>query len=191
MRTMILSVVAGCLMVSAYAQQEQEENSVLVNQHGSAYAVSAPEGWLVNKDVANEMGLAAAFHLEGTVWENTGAFIFVNTTSLAGSGDNIYDLMSYDIDMYKISSPGIHIKDGGRVTVNRGKGTAITIQMINTKANSYEAVAYIDQGDVVPFFVFSAASQAEFDKYMPAFQTLIGSYKHYGPVTTVVNTPRD
>ncbi len=137
------------------------------------------------------MGLGAAFHLTGTDWEHTDAFIFVNTTSLEGSGDNIYDLMTYDIDMYKISSPGIVIKDGGRVSVNRGKGSAIMLYMTNAKSNTYEAVAYIDQGDVVPFFVFSASSQAEFDKYLPTFQELVGSYKYYGPVTTVVNTPRN
>ncbi len=190
MRTMILSVMASFLLFSAQAQ-EQDDRNVLVNQQGNAYAVSAPDGWLANNDVAQEMGLGAAFHLEGTVWETTEAFIFVNTTSLVGSGDNIYDLMSYDIDMYKISSPGIHIKDGGSVAVNRGKGSAIVMTMINKTANTYEAVAYIDEGDVVPFFVFSAASQADFDKYLPAFQGLVGSYKSYGPVTTVVNTPRN
>ncbi len=189
MRTMILSVMASCMLFAN--AQAQEERSILVNQQGSAYAVTAPDGWLANKDVAGEMGLGAAFHLEGTVWETTGAFIFVNTTSLVGSGDNIYDLMSYDIDMYKISSPGIQINDGGGITVNRGKGNATVMHMINAKANTYEAVAYIDEGDVVPFFVFSASSQAEFDKYMPAFKGLVESYKYYGPVTTVVNTPRN
>lgn len=186
---MILTVMASCIMVAAQAQ-EQDDKGVLINQQGSAYAITAPDGWLSNKDVAQELGLGAAFHLNGTVWENTSAFIFVNTTSLEGTGDNIYDLMTYDIDMYKISSPGIHIKDSGRITVNRGKGSAIVLQMVNTRENTYEAVAYIDQGSVVPFFVFSAASQADFDKYMPAFQKLVESYKYYGPVTTVVNTPR-
>lgn len=189
MRTMILSVMASCMLFAS--AQAQEERNILVNQQGSAYAITAPTGWLANKDVAQEMGLGAAFHLEGTVWETTGAFIFVNTSSLVGSGDNIYDLMSYDIDMYKISSPGIHIKDGGRLTVNRGKGSAVVMHMTNPKVNTYEAVAYIDQGDVVPFFVFSAASEAEFNKYLPAFNGLIESYKYYGPVTTVINTPRN
>ncbi len=186
---MILTVVASCMMVGAYAQEDSK--SILINQQGSAYAVAAPDGWLSNKEISTEMGLGAAFHPEGTVWENTGAYIFVNTTSLAGSGDNVYDLMSYDIDMYKISSPGIHIQDGGRITVNRGKGSAIVLKMVNKSANTYEAVAYVDQGEIVPFFVFSATSEEDFNKYLPAFQAMVESYKYYGPVTTVANTPRD
>ncbi|CAN5259925.1 hypothetical protein BH09BAC1_BH09BAC1_29280 [soil metagenome] len=188
MRTMILSILASCVMGSVMAQEDQR--SVLVNQQGSAYSVTAPLGWVANKDVASQAGLGAAFHLEGTDWESTNALIFVNTTSLEGTGDNVYDLVSYDIDMYKISSPGIHIQDGGRIAVNRGKGNAIVIQMVNKSSNTYEAVAYIDQGDIVPFFVFSATSQADFEKYMPAFQDMVASYKYFGPVTTVKNTAR-
>ena len=110
MRTMILSVMASFLLFSA---QAQEDKNVLVNQQGNAYAVSAPDGWLANNDVASEMGLGAAFHLEGTVWENTAAFIFVNTTSLVGSGDNIYDLIG-ESDNWKENDPiTIKIKRAG------------------------------------------------------------------------------
>lgn len=186
MRTIIGTLLIAAALLTIAPASAQNNGQVITSGEGFSYIVNTPVGWESIPGKAREQGLRIIMVPTGASWDAAETVIYSNVTPMSGGDkETVYDIIDYDLDMYQLSDQDLVINDGDRISVNRGKANAIVMLVESPKMGTYEAIAYIDEGDQVPFLVMSSTSKANFERDFPAFETVVASYKYYDNMTVV------
>lgn len=179
-------VVFACVMIVTTGVIAQNNKDAQVMGDGYTYSLEAPSQWVSDAEKAEQHKLNAVFYPEGKSWESSDAVIYSSVSMLDdGKRETIYDVIDFDINMYKLSTPDVKIEDGKKISVANGRNSAKVIHLISVEQGSYEAVAYIPQGGVVPFVVLSANTMEDFEKSLGQFEELVSSYNFRHNVNVV------
>ena len=182
MKQKVLSVLAGISMLGGTVAA-QNTDAVMSNGGGYTYTLNTPARWVAADDIAKQQEVNAVWIPENKSWETSGTIIYTNVSSLnQANNESMYDVIDFDINMYRLSSPKINITDGTPIAIDKGRGTATVIVIKSTEENTFEAIAYMDEEAVVPFVVMISKSEDDFYRDYPVFKEIVASYRFYDNV---------
>ena len=172
---------AVCLLalcaLAAHAQDAkpdaEDKNTGLVFGKDYAFAVTAPDGWVLDTESGIQQGLHAVFYPTGSSWKESQAVMYVNA---AAKPDTLDKFVEGDVANFRKGSPRLKVSDEEPLTVE-GKQRVVAKRFVEDQLGNFEAVAYVEESKVVVTLVLSARTQGEFDAALPAFRRLVSSYR--------------
>jgi len=167
MKRVILAILFA---TAAAAQIDGGAGIVYGTDH--AFAIQAPEGWVLDNTSGKGHGLCAVFYKEGESWQSADVVMYANTASKRVEDHRTLEqLMEYDAAQFKSRAPDIRITSAASI-----RGAAVRHFMPDEYGN-HEAVAYIDEEFIVVMLVLSARTKEGFERAYPAFAELVESYQ--------------
>lgn len=183
MRTNFITLLTG-IALSSTAVYAQDLPTQKIVGDGFTYTLNTPDGWLADAHAAKTQEMKAVFIPSTSTWDNAGSKIYTSVASLdLAKNESIYDVIDFDINMYKLSAPSIVITDGDPIVVDRGHGVAKVIKVAGG-ADGYQVIAYMDEAKGVPFVVMSSQTKADFDRDYATFVQVVGSYRFFENLPT-------
>ncbi|MDX2001724.1 MAG: hypothetical protein SFW35_04805 [Chitinophagales bacterium] len=187
MGKMTMGWMTGMLVI---ALGTNAQNNTPIQGNGYTYNLQAPTDWHNDAAAASAQDLNAVFLPTGKTWDNAGTIIYSNVTELdVANGESIAEVMDFDINMYKLSSPTASVALGTPIDINGGKGTAKVIIISGGSDGTYQAIAYVDEKTVVPFVVLTSQSQEDFFNNYAKFKDVVASYQ-FTNATATMNAKR-
>lgn len=163
-----------CLISEAYSQEDTSHTAVIYGNDNS-FVVKAPKGWILDTKSGLSSGLSAVFYPQGSNWEKGVTVMYCNSASKKVKGnETLQQIMDFDIGRFK-NEQGAEINDGGKV-VTSDSNLAYIKYFYDKKNINYEAVAYIDERNVVVFLVISSRDKDDFEKSFESFKEFVESY---------------
>jgi hypothetical protein len=169
----LLTLLCGSITIAQTADDDSSGNSGIVYGRDHAFAVSAPNGWVLDNSSGISQGLHAVFYPKGGSWENSPAVMYVNTSSKSVKGnETLEELIAFDINQSYKENPTVKISDFPRL-ITKDKKPAIVKCFVYS---SFEAVAYIDEETIISMICLTARTKVDFDESIKPFKELVASY---------------
>jgi len=167
----VFATLAGCGHAPARKDEPARPGVGIVYGDKHAFAIKAPDGWVLDNKSGESEGLHAVFYPEDSSWNDTDTIMYATGYDKQTVFETLDDFMKSDEETFRDREPDIEIKDAGTRKV--GDSVAHIRQFFG---RNREAVAYIDTKGAVIVIVMSSKTQEEFDKNYPAFLELLDSY---------------
>jgi hypothetical protein len=139
-----------------------------------AFAIAAPDGWVLDNRAEQNNGLHAVFYPVGSSWAKSAIVMYANTASKSHGQETVDDLIAYDTGQFKTKSPKLSVVELKSIETKNGK--AKVLKFSGDQFRNTEAVAYIDSPKAVVMLVLTSRDNAGFEKTYPAFVALVKSY---------------
>jgi hypothetical protein len=170
-----------CLLLfcclAAHAQDAKtdarDNNTGIVYGKNHVFAVTAPEGWVLDNKSGVGQGLHAVFYPVGSSWTESKAVMYVNA---APKSETLEKFIEGDVAEFRKNAPGLKVTDDETPTL-AGKEKGVVKRFSDDESGSHEAVAYVEESKVVVMVVLTARTRKEFESALPAFRQLVSSYR--------------
>lgn len=171
---LLLLFIFLSLFSETYSQEDTSHTAIIYGNDNS-FVVKAPKGWILDTKSGLSSGLTAVFYPLGSSWEKGTTVMYCNSASKKVKGnETLQQIMDFDIGRFK-NEQGAEISEGGKV-ITSDSNVAIIKNFYNKKNKNFEAVAYIDESNVVVFLVISSRDKDDFEKSFESFNEFVKSY---------------
>jgi hypothetical protein len=172
----IALIVATALVISCSPSHAEitEGGLGLAYGKGNAYFLTAPPGWMLDTESGASQHVYAVFYPKGSSWDDGPAVMYSNAQTL--DGRSLQKAFEKDFKDLQTKSPDLKATDGGFLET-KDKKQALLKYYTGDRYGNYEAVAYVPEKTVVANIVLTARTKAEYDRALPSFKLLVGSYK--------------
>jgi len=148
----------------------------LVYGNGFTFLVSPPPGWVLDNRSGVGQGLYAVFYPHGQTWEKASAVMYVNSAERKAG---------MTLEGYIAKETGeFNRQVGGRVRVRAlpslaiSSGAKVPVRTFSgDRWGNHEAVAYVESPGAFIVLALTARKQADFEAALPAFRTLVSSWR--------------
>jgi len=168
----ILALALNSFQISTLAEKT-EGASGLAYGEDHAYFITAPPGWILDTESGARQGVFAVFYPKGSSWDGP-AVMYSNAAAREGRSPEA--AAEHDVELMRKQDPRIKVADGGTLTT-KDKKTALVRYFTGGQFSNYEAAAYVVENKIVANIILTARNKAEYDKALPAFRMLVGSYR--------------
>ena len=173
------------LMLFFTAASAQDDSGIIYGKNYS-FALTAPKGWVLDITNGRQQGLQAVFYPKGSSWKNGAAVMYANVYQKTDpTKESLQTIIANDVADFKKESPNLKVVDAEAIptrTDTRSKDKRATVKYFTADRNgNSEAVAYVDEGNLVVMLVLNARSQQDFEASLPAFKEFVGSYFFLAP----------
>ena len=149
-----------------------------------ALSSQAPEGWVLDKVTAQQMGMCALYVLKAHNFENSPYLIYPR---IAGKGGDeaIKTTVQDIVSIYKSHSQHFSFEDKEVYTTKSGLNFKVYYFLDGPPPRSFEAAAYLTYKDRLYVSMYSAKNRDEFLKELKSFYGYLESVAPYaGPATS-------
>jgi hypothetical protein len=175
---------------TVFAEQIIEGYSV-VRGKDFAFEIKAPRRWVLDNEAAKDQGLNLVFYPTGTDWEDSKAVLYIRVRSNEPAIRNIEDQVNDTLSNLRNSgSPNATAKYLKTVTTQDASKAQI-YYFTGDKFGNFEATAYIQAKGSIHFITLSARDQDSFRQALPAFHSIVTSYKDLTKPPTMQREPAD
>jgi hypothetical protein len=160
-----------------FAFTQKLDRSILGYQDDKSFWLDIPSGWYQDADIANRFGAIFFLLPDGYDFNNAPAVIYASSYKHM----KLKEAISYDKEISKGKDPNIKISNEQYVISSKEK--KITYLIFESKAQRsqpFEAVAYIEENDVVFTIAISALTKEAFMKMLPVYKNMLASYEIAG-----------
>ena len=163
----------------------QDDSGIIYGKNYS-FALTAPKGWVLDTTSGRQQGLQAVFYPKGSSWKNGTAVMYANVLQKTDPAkESLQTIIADDVAGFQKESPNLKVVDADPIptrTDARSKDKKATVKYFTAdRAGNSEAVAYVDEGNLVVMLVLNARSQQDFEASLPAFKDFVGSYFFLAP----------
>ena len=156
----------------------QDDSGIIYGKNYS-FALTAPKGWVLDTTSGRQQGLQAVFYPNGSSWKSGAAVMYPSVLQKADPARESLESVIANED-----SPNLKVVDADAIptrTDARSKDKKATVKYFTGDRNgNSEAVAYLDEGNLVVMLVLSTRSQKDFETSLPAFKEFVDSYFFLG-----------
>jgi L-asparaginase/Glu-tRNA(Gln) amidotransferase subunit D len=158
--------------------QAQDGNSGIIYGDDHAFALTAPNGWILDNSAGERQGLHAVFYPKESSWEQSVAVMYANTADLeVYENKSIKELVDYDVNNFKKNHPNLEVKVEEAIIIN-DKTKALVRYLSGDSHGNYEAIAYIEAPkNIGIMIILSSRTKKAFDNSLVAFEQLVKSYQ--------------
>jgi hypothetical protein len=175
MREYRISLIVVFLATTLLGQTPGGSGIVYGKDH--AFAISAPDGWVLDNRAEQNNGLRAVFYPVGSSWAQSKVVMYANVASKSEGQKTVDELIAYDTGQFRAKSPKLSVVELEAIQTKDGK--AKVLKFSGDQFKNTEAVAYIDSPKAVVMLVLTSRDYSGFEKTYPAFVTLVKSYKYF------------
>ncbi len=144
-----------------------------------AFQFEAPEGWVLDNQVAASKGLYAVFYPKGQTWAMSPVVAYARARSKDSALVTIDYIVNETLKDFRQDSPHINATPAGTVSLKDGRKGKV-YHYTGDRWGNYEAAVYFEEKKTVNFFVLSAHNEDAFKESLAAFEQLAKSYKFMG-----------
>ena len=161
-------------------ESDGTEGTIFVGRRYS-FILKEPPGWVMNSETGNSQGVAAVLYPKGSSWKEAVTVMYARVIDKDETQPTIEKVISEDIaEMMKLNKES---KVSDSLSIKTGDKKESTVKVFYDAANkNYESVAFIDEPKVVVILALSSRDKLEYEKSLPAFQALVGSYFVFKPL---------
>jgi hypothetical protein len=152
------------------------DGSMLIGLHYS-FILKEPNEWVSDGEAAKaqDQGLQLVLYKAGSSWKAAVVVMYVRVIYKDEAQPTLEKVVSNDVSDFLNRSSDSKVSNSTALST-RDKKQAIVKDFYDAKNKNYELVAFIDEPKVVVILALSSRTKDEFDKSIPAFQALVGSY---------------
>jgi len=159
-------------LIASVAAAQTGGGAGIVYGADHAFAIRAPNGWVLDNTSGKNHGLCVVFYEEGKSWQGADVVLYANTASKRVEGQSTLEqLIEFDVAQFKSRAPHMRVTSAPNI-----RGAEVR-HFIGDEYGNHEAVAYIDEELIVVMLVLSARTKEDFERAYPAFQELVESYQ--------------
>ena len=183
LKQILLVLILLSVSITAFGQKsDNNDGTIFVGQHFS-FALKAPAGWMMDTEIAKSQHLQAVLYRQGSSWKDAVAVMYVRVIYKDETRTTVEKVISNDVDDFlKLSKDSTVSNSASLETRDKKKG--ISKIFYDAANRNYESVAFIDEPKVVVILALSSRNQSEYEKSLPAFKTLVGSYFFFTPLVS-------
>ena len=185
MKKIIFILLLGLIPFSCSKSISHDESSskekfgkncgVVYGEH-YAFAICAPEGWVLDNQSGIKQGLNAVLYPSGSSWESSDVVMYANWADKNERVKGIDDLVRLNLFNFKSSgSPNIKAQLYDIIKTENG-GECQIWQYSGDKWGNYEWVGYFEEKKGIAILVLSTKNIEAFNMGKKAFDKLIESY---------------
>lgn len=167
--------------------EEEPLNNGLIYGEGISYWVEAPPGWEIDNEAGEDMDIPAVFYPSGESWDDSETVMYTRTARKDSSAEGgLEKFIEEDRAAFVEHSTELTVLALSPLKTSDDKKVLVREFSSAQEMQKAEAVAYIDESDVVVVIVLSSKSEVSFHKSYPAFEKLVASYKR-ADVNVIIN----
>jgi hypothetical protein len=170
-------LVIFLLAVQSQARGQNADGTdgmILMDRHYS-FILKEPAEWVMDSEAAKSQGLQSVFYRAGSSWKTGVAVMYVRVVYKNETQPTLDKVIGNDVSDFLKQSRDSKVSDSTTLTT-RDKKQAIVKDFYDGANKNHESVAFIDEPKVVVIVALSSRNRDEFDKSLPAFKALVGSY---------------
>jgi len=174
MKKILITFILITTRLMIFGQEDIKSGIIYGVNH--AFALTAPEGWVLDNQAGVSQGLYAVFYRKGAAWKEAETVMYANTSPLKTEGqESIGQIIEYDSANFRKNYPDISIISGEDIVIK--ENLIAKVRYFSGKSYpNFEAVAYIDAGKTCVMIILSSRSRKDFDNSRAAFGELVKSY---------------
>ncbi len=150
-----------------------------VQGEGYSFFLSAPAGWVLDKSLSSEAEADAVLYPQGTTYQNAPSVLYVSVSVKGDGFKDLKDLLAQDEDSARQPNPHFHLQSGPVLETHLRKSVPLYL-FLGFKDGTAQAVAYVDEADVVVVFTLSSSNEQILREDLPALQGAVDSYEFIG-----------
>ncbi len=153
----------------------KQQRAALVFGDRHALTLRAPEHWTLDTRSGRSQGLQAVFYPQGEQWAASPSVMYCQVVP-RDEITNRDAIIASDLDRFRGSSPTAVAIAGDSLGVASGLWVP-TVQFSGGPRGTIEQIAYVEERSVVVLVVLSCRNTEVFERSLPAFHQMVGSYK--------------
>jgi hypothetical protein len=170
--TLIVALMLSTFLVPTFALI-QDGGTGLCYGKTHAYFLTAPPGWILDTESGVSQGIFAAFYPKGSDWDGP---VVMYSNAAGREGLSPEEAVNRDVQSLRSKSPKLKVSDETTLDT-KDKKQALVRYFTGDSHGSYEAAAYVMEKNIVANLVLTARNEAEFESALPAFRSLVASYR--------------
>lgn len=160
---------------SSFSQKSDGvDGTILLGRH-YGFILKEPSGWVMDGAAAKPQGLETVLYREGSSWKNADAVMYARVVYKDETQATVEKVITDDVSDFLKQSPKSKVSELPALAT-RDKKTAVVKGFYDAANKNHESVAFIDEPKVVVILALSSRDKDEFEKSLPAFKALVGSY---------------
>jgi hypothetical protein len=157
-----------------FAFCQELDRSILGYQDDKSFWLNIPSGWYQDADIANRFGAIFFLLPDGYDFNSAPSVIYASSYK----NKKLKEAVSYDKMKFKEKDPNIKISDERLVKSSKGRNISyLVFESEMLKSQPFEAVAYIEENNVVFTIIISAFTKEIFSKMLPVYENMLASYE--------------
>lgn len=151
----------------------------MVQGDGYSFFLSAPVGWVLDKTIASDAEADAVLYPQGTTYQNAPSVLYVSVVDKGDGFKDLKDLIRQDQSSGLQQNPGLRVRTGPLLQTHLKKNVSLFLYT-GYKDGSGEAVAYIEEEDMVVVVTLASSTEQILHEDLPALQAAVESYEFIG-----------
>lgn len=147
-----------------------------------SFVLKEPAGWVLDTQAGRAEGVDAVLYPEGSSWKNAVAVMYARVVRKDETQDTVAKVIDNDVAEFMKLSKESKVSDASTLQT-RDRKQAVVKMFYDAANKNHESVAFIDESKVVVILALSSRDKGEYEKALPAFQALVGSYLVFTPLT--------
>lgn len=174
------------LLVPFHAEASiTEGGSGMLFGNDHAFNFTAPNGWVLDNQSGVQQGMHMVFYPVGQTWENSPVIAYGMSVAKDSVLRTIDDQVKSTVDDFRSNGSNDYMADAKEEIKIPGGKTAKVYFFHGDQWGNYEAVGYIEEKETINFLVYNSRNKTDFEKNLPAFKSILTSYKNsYGQPTS-------
>lgn len=164
-------------LISKKSLNVSQSRIAVIADGGVALLSAAPEGWVLDKKNATDMGMCALYVHEGHNFETSPYLIYPRMAE--GGEEKIKTTVQDMTALYKTHSQNFSTEDKDTYTTKNGLVFKVHYFMDGPPPRSFEAAAYLVMNNHLYISMYSAKNHDDFLKELKSFYTYLESVKPY------------
>jgi len=181
LKAMTLILILLAVSIPVVSQKPSSTDGSIFGGRSFSFVLKEPNGWTMDIETARSQGLQVVLYPDGSSWNNAAAVMYARVIDKDEDQSTIDKVISNDVaDFMKLSKEST-VSDSPPLET-RDKSKSISKVFYDAANKNYETVTFIDGSKVVVILALSSRQKTEYDKALPAFKALVGSYFVFTPL---------
>jgi len=181
LKAMTLILILLAVSIPVVSQKPSSTDGSIFVGRSFSFVLKEPNGWTMDIETARSQGLQVVLYPDGSSWKNAAAVMYARVIDKDEDQSTIDKVISNDVaDFMKLSKEST-VSDSPPLET-RDKSKSISKVFYDAANKNYETVTFIDGSKVVVILALSSRQKTEYDKALPAFKALVGSYFVFTPL---------
>ncbi len=170
---------------TASKKGENASDSGIIYGPGFAFTLTAPPGWRLDENAAQENDLFAAVLPDHKSWKRAKVRMYASIVRLdTTKHETIQTVMKRDAKYFKTRSNSLQITDLD--TLSQGEQTIYLRTIIGVENEPYKIIGYADEGNLIVLIGMGTTKKSLFDENINNFRSLLGSFRFFEKQTKFV-----
>jgi hypothetical protein len=137
----------------------------------------------MDTEIARSQQLEVVLYRQGSSWKDAVAVMYARVIYKDNTQATVEKVISNDVDEFLKLNKDSTVSDSAFLET-RDKKKVISKIFYDAANRNYESVAFIDEPKVVVILAVSSRNKTEYEKALPAFKALVGSYFFFTPLVS-------